>query len=60
VNIQNNSGSSQGRVAGQRQTQNGIELDVIIDDIVGSKLGERGSSIDRNLDARSNQQLIRR
>lgn len=59
VNVINNNSGAQARKE-QRQTSNGVEIDVIIDEIVASKIGSQGTSSDRALQERSSRQLIRR
>lgn len=58
VNVINNSGA-QARTE-QRQTANGQEIDVFIDDVVASKIGSQGTSSNRALQESNNRQLIRR
>lgn len=58
VNVNNNSKASAS--VQQRETSNGIEIDVTIDEIVGSKLNERGSNSNRSTRSINSQALIRR
>lgn len=44
----------------QRQTGNGLEIDVMIDEMVSQKVAEQGSSINRSLNARDSRRLIAR
>lgn len=58
VNVINNT-SAQANVQ-QRQTANGVELDVIIDDAVSEKIGQQGTSTNRALNVYNSRQLTRR
>ena len=58
VNVINNS-TAQARVE-QRQTSQGVELDVIIDQLVAEKMNKPGTSSNTALRAFSNQKLIAR
>ncbi len=58
VNVINN-GSSQSSVQ-QRQTEDGIEIDVLIDDAVSQKIGDQGSATNRSLQIRDSRVLTRR
>ncbi len=58
VNVINN-GNSKASVQ-QRQNGSGMEIDVIIDDIVGQKLSEQGSSSNRSLSSFNNRSLVSR
>jgi phage-related minor tail protein len=44
----------------QRQTSNGIEIDVMIDDMVSKKIADQGSATNRTLAARDNRRMISR
>lgn len=59
VNVINRSANAK-TTQQRRQTANGMEIDVMIDDVVGTKLGDRGSSTSRSLANLQNQSLIRR
>ena len=58
VNVINNSGA-QTRTE-SRQTSNGKEIDVIIDDMVASKIGSTGTASNRAVQDANNRPLIRR
>lgn len=58
INIYNNT-NSQATVQ-QRQTANGVEIDVMIDEIVGQKLGEQGTITNRSLNTYNSRRLIKR
>ena len=58
VNVINNS-NAQARTE-QRQTAQGMEIDVMIDEMVGEKLGRPGTSSNSALRAYNNRQLITR
>lgn len=44
----------------QRRTDNGLEIDVVIDDMMGQKLSEEGTASNKALQAFNNRQLISR
>ena len=44
----------------QRQTQNGVEIDIMIDEIISQKIAEQSSATNRSLTARDNRKLISR
>lgn len=58
VNIFNNSGATATQQS--RQTSNGTEIDVYIDDLVAEKIGSQGTASNRALQESNNRQLIRR
>ncbi len=58
INIINNNGSTVTQT--KRQTSSGLQIDVMIDDTVASKVGQNGSSTNRALQARDSRKLIRR
>lgn len=58
VNVNNNS-NSQASVQ-QRQTSQGIEIDVMIDEMVSQKLGEQGTMTNRALNIYNSRRLIKR
>lgn len=58
VNVINNSTAS--ARTQERQTSNGKQIDVIIDQVVGQKMGDMGSATNRALVAQNNKRLISR
>lgn len=56
----NNNGNNSSATSRTRQTDNGIEVEVMIEDIVAQKMGDQGSNISRTLDARSSRKMINR
>lgn len=58
LNVNNNSKASASTQ--QRQTSQGTEIDVIIDDIVSEKLGQQGTATNRSINAYNSRQLIKR
>lgn len=58
VNVNNNTDAKAS--IQQRQTSQGVEIDVMIDNVVGEKLSKQGSSSNMSLNAYNNRQLIRR
>lgn len=58
VNVINNSGAS--ARTEQRQTTNGTEIDVIIDEMVASKIASQGTASNRALQDANSRSLIRR
>jgi hypothetical protein len=58
ININNNSNSQVSTQ--QRQTSQGMEIDVMIDQMVSQKISEQGSDVNRSLGARDNRRLIQR
>lgn len=58
ININNNSNASVSTQ--QRQTTGGLEIDVMVDEMVSQKIAEQGSSTNRSLNARDSRRLISR
>lgn len=58
VNIHNNSGAT--ATSKQRQTSQGMEIDVMIDEIVSEKLTKEGSATNRSINMYNSRQLIKR
>lgn len=58
ININNNSNAQVSTQ--QRQTSGGLEIDVLIDQMVSQKIAEQGSDTSRSLNARDNRQLVSR
>jgi len=58
VNVYNNSSAK--ATVNQRQTANGMELDVLVDETVAQKMSEQGSASSRALNNRDNRGYIRR
>lgn len=58
VNVQNNGNSTVG--VNQRETSNGIEIDVMIDESVGEKIGDQSSLTNRSLQSFNNRTLRKR
>lgn len=58
VNVYNNS-NAKSEVT-QTQTANGLQIDVVIDDMIAQKVAKQGSSTNRALSSNSNRALIRR
>ena len=59
ININNNAQGTQASVQ-QRQTSQGVEIDVMIDQMVADKMNQQGSYSNRSLNNFANRQLIRR
>ena len=58
ININNNSNAQVSTQ--QRQTSGGLEIDVLIDQMVSQKIAEQGSDTNRSLNARDSRQLVSR
>ena len=58
INITNNTSATAKTT--KRETDSGVEIDVLIDDIVSEKLVENGSSSNQALSAFNSRQLIKR
>lgn len=58
VNVNNNSNAN--ATVNQQQTSQGLQIDVMIDQIVSDKIGKQGSSTNRSLVAYNNRKLIKR
>lgn len=58
ININNNSNSQVSTQ--QRQTSNGLEIDVMVDQMVSQKISDQGSDTNRSLQARDSRRLISR
>jgi len=58
VNVTNNSDAN--AKTEQRETSDGIEIDVLIDEMVSEKLGTPGTATNRSLNAFNSRQLIKR
>lgn len=58
VNVNNNSSATAS--VQQRQTSQGVEIDVMIDELVAQKLSDQSSSSNRALNNYNNRQMIRR
>lgn len=56
----NNNASNAGAKVNQQQTPNGVEIEVMIDEIVANKLGDNSSMTTRAINARSNRRMIGR
>lgn len=58
ININNNANAQV--TTQQRQTSNGLEIDVMVDQMVSQKISDQGSDTNRSLQARDSRRLISR